>query len=187
VRAFIWGLLFGAVAVCLGVYFYFAYGFAPVATSAQAMPFEKMLARKALHARMEKEMPKSVPLQWDEANLTAGAHIYVQNCAVCHGVPGQEATAITNGMYPKPPKLMEGTGVTDDPVQESYWKIAGGIRMSGMPAFKDSLSETQLWQVSLLVANANNLSATAKQILSSATTGTAEPAAVGTPTKTPRH
>ena len=186
-RVFIWGLIFGAIAVCLGVYAYFAYGFAPVATSAQAMPFEKMLARKALHARMEKEMPKSVPLQWDEANLTAGAHIYLQSCAACHGVSGQETTAIAKGMYPKPPKLMEGTGVTDDPVQESYWKIAGGIRMSGMPAFKDSLSETQLWQVSLLVANANNLSAPVKQILSSTAAGATEPAASGAPTKTPRH
>ena len=170
-RVFIVGLILGAVAVCAGVYVYFAYGFAPVATSAEAMPFEKMLARKSLHARMEKEMPKSVPLQWDEANLTAGAQIYVRDCAVCHGVPGQAPTTVAKGMYPRPPKLMEGTGVTDDPVQESYWKIAGGIRMTGMPAFKESLSDTQLWQVSLLVGNANNLAPTAKQILTSAAAG----------------
>lgn len=38
--------------------------------------------------------------------------------------------------------------------------------MTGMPAFKDSLSETQLWQVSLLVANANKLPEPATRILS---------------------
>jgi thiosulfate dehydrogenase len=186
-RVFIVGLILGAVAVCAGVYVYFAYGFAPVATAAEAMPFEKMLARKSLHARMEKEMPKSVPLQWDETHLAAGAQIYVHDCAACHGLPGQEPTAIAKGMYPKPPKLMEGTGVTDDPVQESYWKIAGGIRMTGMPAFKESLSDTQLWQVSLLVANADKLSAAAKQILSSATMGNTMTGPVAPATKTSKH
>ena len=164
-KAFLFGLILGLIIIPVCVYEYFATGSAPVATAAQAMPLEKMLARKALHARQEKEAPKSVPLEWNEANLTAGAQIYVQNCAVCHGVPGQDLSAIAKGMYPKPPKLTEGTGVTDDPPQESYWKIAGGIRMTGMPAFKDSLSETQLWQVSLLVANANKLAEPAKRIL----------------------
>lgn len=186
-RVFVVGLILGAVAVCAGVYVYFAYGFAPVATAAEAMPFEKMLARKSLHARMEKEMPKSVPLQWDEANLTAGAQIYVRDCAVCHGVPGQDPTAVAKGMYPKPPKLMEGTGVTDDPVQESYWKIVGGIRMTGMPAFKESLSDTQLWQLSLLVANADKLPASAKQIFSSATTGSTTTGAVAPATTPSKH
>jgi len=35
------------------VYMYFASGSAPVATSAPEMPFERMLARKALHARLD--------------------------------------------------------------------------------------------------------------------------------------
>src|SRR5215831_19856698 len=47
-RVFVWGLILGAAAVCAGVYAYFAYGYAPVATSAQAIPFEKMLTRKSL-------------------------------------------------------------------------------------------------------------------------------------------
>jgi hypothetical protein len=68
-------------------------------------------------------------------------------------------------MFPKPPKLMEGTGVTDDPAGESYWKVAGGIRMTGMPGFEKTLSTTQMWQVSLLCANADKLSAPVKQIL----------------------
>lgn len=184
-RVFVWGLILGAAAVCAGVYAYFAYGYAPVATSAQAIPFEKMLTRKSLHARMEKEMPKSVPLSWDEANLTAGAQIYVQQCAVCHGVPGQDQTAIAEGMYPTPPKLMEGTGVTDDPVQESYWKIAGGIRMTGMPGFQKSLSDTELWQVSLLVANANKLPPAATQILTGPVGNNAS--SPNLPSKRPRH
>ncbi len=46
-------------------------------------------------------------------------------------------------------------GVTDDPPGETYWKVANGIRLTGMPAFKDVLTETEIWQVSLLLANAD--------------------------------
>jgi len=148
------------------VYLYFASGSAPVATSAPPMPFEKTLARKALHARMEKEMPKSVPISADESAYAAGAQIYKDHCAVCHGLPGQAQTAIAKGMFPIPPKLMEGTGVTDDPPAETYWKVAGGIRMTGMPGFEKSLSTTQMWQVSLLLANADKLPKTVKDSLS---------------------
>jgi hypothetical protein len=40
------------------------------------MPFEKMLARTALHARMDKEMPQAAPIQASEATLAAGENIY---------------------------------------------------------------------------------------------------------------
>lgn len=162
---FVVGLIIGLAAVPLLVYFYFATGIAPVATTAPPMPFEKMLARMALHARLDKEVPKTVPIAADEAAYTAGAQVYKEHCAVCHGLPGSPQSAIANGMFPKPPKLMQGTGVTDDPPGETYWKVAGGIRMTGMPGFEKSLSTTQMWQVSLLCANADKLPASAKQVL----------------------
>ena len=55
--------------------------------------------------------------------------------------------------------------VTDDPAGESYWKVANGIRMTGMPSFHESLSDTQVWQVSLLLANADKLPASVNVIL----------------------
>jgi len=166
VRKFILGIIVGAAAVIGGVYVYFIYGLAPVATSAAPLPFEKKLANGALHARLKKEMPKDVPLPWDEANLVAGAKIYKENCAVCHGLPAQDQTPIAKGMFPKPPKLTEGVGVTDDPPQESFWKVQNGIRLSGMPGFESTLTSAQLWQVSLMLANANKLPDAAKQVLS---------------------
>ena len=54
-------------------------------------------------------------------------------------------------------RLLEGKGLTDDEPGESYWKIANGIRLTGMPGFRPALSETQIWQVGLLVANADKL------------------------------
>jgi mono/diheme cytochrome c family protein len=61
---------------------------------------------------------------------------------------------------------MEGTGVTDDPPQESFWKVQNGIRMTGMPGFQNTLTAPQLWQVSLMLANANKLPQSAKDVLS---------------------
>jgi mono/diheme cytochrome c family protein len=167
---FLVGLVVGLIVIPVGVYMYFSSGSAPVATSSAPMPFEKMLAGMALHARLRKEMPKAPPIPADEAAFVAGAQVYKDNCAVCHGVPAQPLSAIAQGMFPKPPKLMEGKGVTDDAPEESYWKIAGGIRMTGMPGFDKTLSATQMWQVSLLVANADKLPKSAKDVLAATTT-----------------
>ena len=163
-KTFIFGLIVGAIAVPLGVYEYFATGTAPAAASAPAIPFEKMLAQRALAAHLEREMPKTVPLP-DEAAYAAGARIYREHCAVCHGAPGQQPSALAKGMYPKPPALFEGKGVTDDQPGETYWKVANGIRLTGMPSFRQSLSESQMWQVSLLLANADKVPGSIKQIL----------------------
>jgi len=163
---FLVGFILGLVVIPVGLYFYFSTGGAPVATSAQPMPFEKRMANMALDARVKKEAPSAVALPVNDANLVAGAQIYQQNCVVCHGLPGQQPTAIAKGMFPKPPQLFHGKGVTDDPAQETYWKAANGIRLTGMPGFKGSLSDDQLWQVSLLLANADKLPAQAQAVLS---------------------
>jgi hypothetical protein len=68
-------------------------------------------------------------------------------------------------MFPKTPQLFRGKGVTDDPASESYWKAANGIRLSGMPSFKTKLTDTQLWQVSELLAHANEIPDSVKRVL----------------------
>ncbi len=165
-KDFILGIVVTIASIAMGVFFYFLSGLVPVATSAPPMPLEKRLAKIALNARIEKEMPQTVPLHPDDANLIEGAHIYTEYCAMCHGLPGREKSPAAKGMYPVPPELFNTMGVTDDPPGETYWKAANGIRLTGMPAFKGSLSETQLWQVSLLLANANKISPAVRVALS---------------------
>ena len=165
-KTFVFGVIVGVILVPLCVYFYFVSGSAPAATSAAPMPFETMLAHKALNARIAKEMPASVPIPADETNLVAGAQVYRHHCAMCHGLPGQPEGGFAKGMFPHPPKLMDGMGVTDDEPGETYWKVANGIRLTGMPSFNQSLSDTEMWQVSLFAANANKLPPAAKDVLS---------------------
>jgi thiosulfate dehydrogenase len=180
-RTLLVGIVIGIVLVFVGVYFYFATGTAPVAVTDTAMPFEAKLAHRALHARVAKQPPKESPVPADEKNLLAGADVYKQNCAVCHGLPAEPETAIAHGMFPKPPELFHGTGVTDDPAWETHWKAENGIRMTGMPGFKGKLTDTELWQVSQLLANADKIPPPVKAALTVSGTGgsVAPPAAPG--------
>jgi mono/diheme cytochrome c family protein len=149
--------LLGVIILPIVGWCYFRFGYAPVATASSPMPFEKRLAHVALDERISKEAPKNAPIQPSDANYEAGVHLYRVNCAVCHGLPGQQPTPTSKGMYPKPPQLFKGHGVTDDPVGETYWKVANGIRLTGMPAYTNELSETEMWQISWLLANADKL------------------------------
>ena len=169
-KGLILGILLGMLLIGGGVYYYFSSGHAPVATSAPPMPLEKTFARIGLHAYLDKLPHPEPQVPADEANLVAGAKVYKEHCAVCHGFPGESKGAIALGMYPAPPQLFHGIGVTDDDAWESYWKVENGIRMTGMPAFKGQLSEKQIWQVSVLVKNADKISASVKNELAAGAT-----------------
>jgi mono/diheme cytochrome c family protein len=183
-KALIVGIVIGVLLVAAGAWFYFSTGRAPVAAADPPMPFEKKLAKAAQHARIEKDPHTDpAPVPANETTFLAGADVYRQNCAVCHGLPGESQTAIAEGMYPKPPELFHGTGVTDDPAWETYWKAKNGLRLSGMPSFKTHLNDTQLWQVSVLLANADKISPAVKTVLASPPSIAPPPASAAAPVK----
>jgi thiosulfate dehydrogenase len=154
---FLVGFIFAIVLIPLAVLLYIKLGFFPVATDAPDLPFERQLAHMGLHAIIDKDAPRNPPFQASKDDFLSAVHLYREHCAVCHGLPGEPKTFIARGMYPDPPELFKGTGVTDDPAGESYWKIANGIRLSGMPGYKKTLSEKEMWQIAQLVADANKL------------------------------
>jgi thiosulfate dehydrogenase len=164
-KQFVLGIVVCLIALPLLALLYIKLGLAPAATDAPPFPFEKKIAQAALNARISREAPQTSPVDASPENLLAGARLYGKNCAFCHGSKGAPKTAAAVGMYPPPPQLMQGKGVTDDPVGETYWKVANGIRLTGMPAYKKSLSETELWQVSQMLANAQHLPPGAEEFL----------------------
>ncbi|HZC66957.1 MAG TPA: cytochrome c [Candidatus Dormibacteraeota bacterium] len=160
------GIVLGVLLVGAAIHFYFASGQAPVAVTAAPMPFERRYAHIALDAYLNRLAHPEPQTPADETNFLAGAEVYKSNCAVCHGLPAQPKTAIAAGMFPKPPQLWKGVGVTDDEAWETYWKVENGIRMTGMPGFKGALNEAQIWQVSVLLKNADKLPASVAAALS---------------------
>ena len=160
------GVLLGMCLPFLVGYLFLIMGGMPVTTTDAPLPFERYLAKQALKAAMRKEIGKRAPMPPDDTNLLAGAKVYREQCAVCHGLPNQPLGAIAKGMFPPPPSLFSpDEGVIDDPEGKIYWKVKYGIRLTGMPGFHESLSDTEIWQVSLLLLKANQLSEPVMQSL----------------------
>lgn len=170
-RTFVLGFILGLIVLPIGAFLYIRQGYAPVAVSASPLPFEKTLAGMALNARISREAPAQATVLASEENLLAGAKLYRENCAVCHGTSVEPQTAIAKGMYPPPPRLLHGEGVTGDPVGQTYWVVSNGIRLSGMPGFLGALTEQQVWQVSQFLAHADKLPASVATFMTSPLTG----------------
>ncbi len=164
-KGFIVGVLLGAALFAGGIYYYFVSGMAPAAVADQPMMMEKKMANRSLDAHIEKANVPAPPIQANEENYVAGAKLYRDQCAGCHGLPNQPPPGIADNMYPKATLMFKGKGVSDDPAQESYWKVKNGIRLTGMPTFTGILDDTQMWQVALLVANSDKLPDSAKNLL----------------------
>jgi mono/diheme cytochrome c family protein len=157
---FLFGLILGVILLPLAVLALFKFGQVPVAVADPPLPQERLITSVPLDARIDRELIKNPPIQADEGTLVAGAQIYTQQCAACHGLHGNPSSFGAH-MFPDAPPLWEKhhrgdvVGVSDDPPGETYWKVANGIRLTGMPSYKQVLTDTQMWQVSLLLASAD--------------------------------
>jgi len=139
---------------------WFKFGHPPVAVADAQLPLERQIVNVPMHARIDSEMVKTPPIPADDATFVAGAQIYHEQCAACHGFKGKPVSFASH-MFPRAPSLWEkhrngnAVGVSNNPPGETYWKVVNGIRLSGMPAYNKILTDTQMWQVSLLLANAD--------------------------------
>ena len=138
---------------------YLRWGALPVATADKPFPLEKAIVHTPLQARIARQLQQP-PFGISEDVYEGGARVYRQECAGCHGTPGHDVP-FAKRMYPPAPQLWKKhtrgnvVGVSDDEPGETYWKVANGIRLTGMPSFDHVLSDTQMWQVTLLLKNAN--------------------------------
>lgn len=176
------GILLGILLVPAAVLGWLKLGKVPVAVADPPLPQERLLTGMPLHERIDREMIPNPPIKADEDNLVAGAEVYADQCALCHGFHGKPS-GLGGHMFPSAPPLWEKhrhsavVGVSDDPPGETYWKVANGIRLTGMPSFKSVLTENEMWQVSLLLANAEKPLPPAALVMLHATPPTPAPAA----------
>jgi mono/diheme cytochrome c family protein len=153
------GFVLGLVAVGLGVAGYLRWGSPPVAVADKPFPFEKAIVSVPLDARIASQM-QTPPFGTSEDVYEGGAHVYRAQCAACHGTPGHDVPYAKH-MYPAAPQLWKRhakgdvVGVSDDEPGETYWKVANGIRLTGMPSFDHVLTDTEMWQATLLLKNAD--------------------------------
>ena len=126
------------------------FGGAPVNADRPPSPFETRLLGTAVrtsvarHAAGESEPP---PPSTDD--LTAGAEIYNEMCARCHGNAKDGGNALGAAFYPPAPPL---TGhATTYSERELFWIIKHGIRNTAMPSWGSLLSDEDIRQVAAVV------------------------------------
>ena len=161
------GLIVGAGLLLLVGYLFVTRGGIYMGTTGGPLPMERFLVSKAIDASIGKSAQDEPPVQADETNLLAGAHIYQEKgCVGCHGSFEKPDSGIGKFFYPHAPHLLPpGKGVTDDPVGATHWVVEHGIRFSGMPSFGKQLTDTEIWQVSLLLRNADKLPPSVQEAL----------------------
>lgn len=146
------GILLGFVLTVGGIVAYFYLGRPPVAVTDVAPMWEHLIGPIALHTRTAAEQ-KEPPFPANEDVFEAGAHTYRSECAQCHGTPGHDSP-LGRQMAPRAQQFFSARDRRATAAQapgELYWKTAFGIRRSGMPAYHRALSDTQMWQTSLLL------------------------------------
>lgn len=156
-KGFLLGVLATVVAALCGGYAVLSSGLIPANADAPPNVVEKWAARKSLKAAIRRAAPKGPPpLQATPENLAAGLKLYSIHCAVCHGASDGKSSAIARGLYQRAPQLGRH-GVEDDPEGETFWIIHHGVRLTGMPSFAASLSQDQIWQLTLFLKHMDEL------------------------------
>jgi mono/diheme cytochrome c family protein len=77
--------------------------------------------------------------------VAAGAAIYQARCAICHGPRGRGDGPAAFTLRPRPVDLT--VHVPQHPPGEVHYWISEGVAGTGMPAWRDQLSEDERWDV----------------------------------------
>jgi mono/diheme cytochrome c family protein len=96
-------------------------------------------------ARQETTLPNPIPPDADSIN--AGNALYTQYCVPCHGTEGKGDGPVGLTLNPRPADLTVHTVVGVHTDGQLFEWISGGFPGSAMPAFGQSLSETDRWNL----------------------------------------
>jgi mono/diheme cytochrome c family protein len=153
---FLLGFTAAVVIVLLAEFFWVRLGFVDARADIPEGTLERRVAMPALDAWLDRHAPEAQnPVAATDSNLLAGMKIYQTNCAGCHGDIHQLHGAIGEAFYPRTPQFMEDP--PDMPENQNFYIIQHGVRLSGMPAWKSSLNEQEMWQVTTFLSHMNKL------------------------------
>ena len=94
------------------------------------------------------------PFGTSEEVFEAGARVYKQQaCGGCHGMPGKDGSSPTAGQFWNDSNGA-GAWVGGQSAGTIYQAIAAGAPASGMPSYRHHLSDTDLWDLALLLRSA---------------------------------
>ncbi len=83
---------------------------------------------------------------------------YDEMCVQCHGWASLEPSNTGKGLNPKPPLFPEEV-LNEFTVEEIFWVIKNGVKMTGMPAYGPTHEDETIWAIAIFLDKSRNLSA----------------------------
>lgn len=155
-RKFFLGFITAVFIVVLAEFLCVRFGLMDPRADISVNSLERRIAMPSLDAAVGRRAPElQNPLQPTDANLIAGMKTYQTNCAICHGDIHHPYGMLADSLHPRAPQFVEDA--PDMPENQNFYIIQHGIRMSGMPAWKQSLSEQEMWQVTTFLSHMEKL------------------------------
>lgn len=152
----LWTLLGCAAAAAAGAFAVVRLGLYDIAANEPHWQPVHDLLETTMHASVRlRARGIDVPPLDDPHLLDRGAACYRDHCTACHGGPGQAAAPFARSMQPLPGPLVDAA--TRWRPAELYWITRHGIKMSGMPAWQERLTDADLWAVAAFVERLGRL------------------------------
>ncbi len=98
------------------------------------------------------------PLPETDEVMSQGQAVFLGSCAQCHGADARGDTNIGRNMYP-PAMDLSSPHVQHWSDAELFWIIQNGVRLTGMPAWKSSISDNDTWKLARFIHNLPRLGA----------------------------
>lgn len=150
------GILLGIAIGVAGVFAWLHFTSVPIKLFGSGGARDTRTLHVPITSRMA-SIAQSAPFGPSEDVFENAAHTYRAKCAQCHGA-WHHSSSTGIAMTPPAKQFWVEKGDTtlrDLTSREVYDRILQGEHESGMPAFANSLSDTQIWQLSLLLKSSD--------------------------------
>jgi mono/diheme cytochrome c family protein len=98
------------------------------------------------------------PLPETDEVVSQGQEVFLGSCAQCHGPAGLGDTNVGRNMYP-PAMNLTSSHVQHWSDGELFWIIRNGVRLTGMPSWQSTISDTDTWKLARFIHKLPHLDA----------------------------
>lgn len=163
------GVLFGLLIACTAPFVLIAAGFVDMGARAGGGVPELVLGEWAFDRWVDTQAPAGpTALPDPDAAWARGLALYQRSCVQCHGAPQVDPAPWAQALVPRPPDLSH----TNDRLTEAQiaFVTAEGVRLSGMPAYGDLLSEEEIRSIARFVSEIEQVDVDQREQLQRAAT-----------------
>jgi mono/diheme cytochrome c family protein len=93
---------------------------------------------------------KTNPLPETDEDVSRGQDVFLGTCAQCHGPDARGDSSLGRSMDP-PAMDLSSPHVQHWSDAELFWIIQNGVRLTGMPSWRSSISENETWELTRFI------------------------------------